>query len=156
MVTPYHSCYNNPVPITPAFASPRLLLRLSHQRELNQKNITMFTKTILVATALLLSATLALAQVMAPDFTPGRCSFDAVVSRDCDNNQITTFLDVSPFYDGAGNQFMEQTDFIDLTDGQTLTSVVVGKELKIGFERESMCCEFYRAFTEIFNRTDAI
>jgi hypothetical protein len=102
----------------------------------------MLTKTILVATALLSSTNLLMAQVMAPDFTPGRCSFDAVVSQDCDNKQITTFLDVSPLYDGADKQFMEQTDFIDLTDGQTLTSVVVGKELKIGFERDSVACKY--------------
>ncbi|KAG9191007.1 hypothetical protein G6011_09095 [Alternaria panax] len=98
----------------------------------------MFLKTILVASALLFSTTHAVAQATAPDFTPGRCSFDAVVSQDCDNNQIITFLDVSPVYDGAGNQFMEQTDFIDLTDGLGLTAVVVGKELKIGFERDSV------------------
>lgn len=102
----------------------------------------MLTKTVLVATAVLSSITLVVAQVMAPDFTPGRCSFDAVVSQDCEDKQLTTFLDISPVYDGADNQFMEQTDWIDLTDGQTLTSVVVGKELKIGFERDSVACEY--------------
>ncbi|CAN9288697.1 unnamed protein product [Alternaria alternata] len=93
---------------------------------------------MLVASALLSSTTLVVAQVMAPDFTSGRCGFDAIVSQDCDKDQITTLLDVSPVYDGAGNEFMEQTDSIDLTDGLTLTSVVVGKELKIGFERDSV------------------
>ena len=58
-------------------------------------------------------------------------------------------------YDGAGNEFMEKTDSIDLTDGLTLTSVVVGKELKIGFERDSVGCEYCRKSAEISNRTDA-
>ena len=115
----------------------------------------MLIKIMLVASALLSSTTLVVAQVMAPDFTSGRCGFDAIVSQDCDKDQITTFLDVSPVYDGAGNEFMEKTDSIDLTDGLTLTSVVVGKELKIGFERDSVGCEYCRKSAEISNRTDA-
>lgn len=115
----------------------------------------MLIKIMLIASALLSSTILVVAQVMAPDFTPGRCFFQGVVSQDCDKDQITTFLDISPVYDGAGNEFMEQTDSIDLTDGLTLTSVVVGKELKIGFERDSVGCEYCRKFAEISNRTDA-
>ena len=113
----------------------------------------MLIKIMLVASALLSSTTLVVAQVMAPDFTSGRCGFDAIVSQDCDKDQITTFLDVSPVYDGA--EFMEKTDSIDLTDGLTLTSVVVGKELKIGFERDSVGCEYCCKSAEISNRTDA-
>jgi hypothetical protein len=50
---------------------------------------------------------------------------------------------------------MEQTDFIDLTGGETLTSVVAGKKLKIGFERNSMGCECHCEITGITRRTDA-
>jgi hypothetical protein len=114
----------------------------------------MFFKTILIATALLLSTTSIVAQTVGPDFTPGHCSFDAIVSQDCDDKHVTTFVDISFVYDGAGNQFMEQTEVIDLTDGQTLTSVVVGKELKMGFERDSMRCEYYCEPTEVSNSTD--
>jgi hypothetical protein len=115
----------------------------------------MLTKVSFVATALLLSATSVVAQGVSPDFTPGRCSFDAVVTQDCWNNKVNTYVDVSPVYDGGGREFMEQTDFIDLTGGETLTAVVAGKELKIGFERDSMECECHCEITGITRRTDA-
>lgn len=103
----------------------------------------MLIKSTLVATVLLLLATSVVAQGVSPDFTPGRCSLDAVVTQDCWDNRANTFVDLSPIYDGAGAQFMEQTDFIDLTDGLTLTGVVAGKKLKIGFERDSIGCVYY-------------
>ncbi|KAH6875800.1 hypothetical protein BKA58DRAFT_454829 [Alternaria rosae] len=98
----------------------------------------MLINSTLVATVLLRLATSVVAQGVSPDFSPGRCSFDAVVTQDCWDNRANTFVDLSPICDGAGAQFMEQTDFIDLTDGLTLTGVVAGKKLKIGFERDSI------------------
>jgi hypothetical protein len=109
----------------------------------------MFFKIIFTAIALLLSTTPTVTQTVGPDFTPGRCSFDAVVSQDCDDKHIVTLFDTSPVYDGAGSQFIEQTDLIDLTDGKTLNNVVAGTELKMGFKKDSLECEYYCWFTKV-------
>ncbi|EOA87269.1 hypothetical protein ACJQWK_10341 [Exserohilum turcicum] len=77
-------------------------------------------------------------QSLIPDFSPGWCSFDAVVYQYCEDSGVMTFLDVSPLYDGAGKQFMEQTDSINLTRGKKLRSMVVEKELRIRFEHDSV------------------
>lgn len=87
-------------------------------------------------------------QSLIPDFSPGWCSFDAVVYQYCEDSGVMTFLDVSPLYDGAGKQFMEQTDSINLTRGKKLRSMVVEKELRIRFEHDSVQCECMKSGLE--------
>ncbi|KAA8618608.1 hypothetical protein TUN199_08254 [Pyrenophora tritici-repentis] len=89
---------------------------------------------IAFATALLPSTVCVLAQVVRPDFTPGRCTFWGTVHRDCNSKgKMTTYLNVSPFYDHDGKQFMMQTDAVHLTDGLTLTGPVAGHPLHIAY-----------------------
>jgi hypothetical protein len=97
----------------------------------------MFNKVLILAAGLLPTA-LVVAQVAAPGFKPGRCTFDANVHQDCDSSKIRTILDVSPLYDDAGEPFMEQTDFIDLSDGKTLKTTVLSKDFKVGFKDNSL------------------
>jgi hypothetical protein len=92
---------------------------------------------ILTTTALLLPTVLA---DFPSDFTPGRCTFDAAVYQDCQGSHINTSLDVSEVYDGAGKHFMEPTDYIDLTDGATLSARVGETNMEIGFEGDSVTC----------------
>jgi hypothetical protein len=98
----------------------------------------MMINKLLILGAGFLPAALVHAQVPPPDFAPGRCKFDAIVSQDCENAKIKTILDVSPFYDGADQQFMEQTDDVDLTDGKTLETTVLSKDFKVGFKNNSV------------------
>jgi hypothetical protein len=97
----------------------------------------MFNKALMLAAGLLPTA-FVLAQVTAPDFKPGRCTFDAKVHQDCEKSKVKTMLAVSPLYDDAGKPFMEQTNFIDLTDGKTLKTTVLGKDFKVGFKDNSV------------------
>jgi hypothetical protein len=92
---------------------------------------------ILTTTALLLPAVLA---DFPSDFTPGSCTFNAVVYQDCQGPRINTSLDVSEVLDGAGKHFMEPTDYIDLTDGATLSARVGETNMEIGFEGDGVTC----------------
>ncbi|KAI1528580.1 hypothetical protein PtrSN002B_008205 [Pyrenophora tritici-repentis] len=99
---------------------------------------------IAFATALLPSTVCVLAQVVRPDFTPGRCTFWGTVHRDCNSKgKMTTYLNVSPFYDHDGKQFMMQTDAVHLTDGLTLTGPVAGHPLHIAYVDDGVTCEYY-------------
>ena len=56
---------------------------------------------------------------------------------------MTTYLNLSPFYDNDGKRFMEQTDTVHLTDGLTLTGPVAGKQLHIAYVNDGVTCEYY-------------
>ncbi|KAL7773167.1 hypothetical protein CFE70_003131 [Pyrenophora teres f. teres 0-1] len=95
--------------------------------------------SIVFATAILPSTVCVLAQVVRPDFTPGTCTFHGVVHRDCNSQgKMTTYFNLSPFYDYDGKQFMEQTNAIHLTDGLTLTGPVAGHQLHIAYVNDGM------------------
>lgn len=101
----------------------------------------MFNNMAIVVAGIFALATSVAAQGAYPGFTPGRCSFDAVAYQGCDNTEANNSVEFESFYDGAGKQFIERISYIELSNGQRVTSEVVGKELNIGFESGSVHCK---------------